>query len=503
MSLAGSVNHKDSHVNISTHSLYDKPTKADIESVLKFLDPDMEWEDKLVVGKAIRSELGEAGYPLFKRWSAEGIKYAEDHEAKDVYYSDEYDYLPINIRALFNMAEDAGWRSNPRPIEKVVDTASPGFWDANSFSPLIAEQPKPVPQLVSGLIPVKGPIGVVGPPGSGKTMLMLSIGFATATGMPLLGNPAWTVDQGAALIIEAEDDRDEAQRRAHDLKQADPFLWKKLTYNSNRIFYWHPGGRDIRLTDRYGNETPMVQQLIEQIHDAPQIITALIIGPTININGGSEDNEGLYAVMRALLRIQNETGATPITFHHPPKSATLNTQRDQTAARGGGAFSGSVRAQIHIQNMGADEAKACGVPENERGRWVGISLPKANGIAPFESPVWLKRNPNSATMRWVPDQPQSMKKDKSMEQYEQSILIARDIMSDETEAIALRKFSTEYGGTAGRFGVGENALRGFLQRAIAESRIPSEKRDARGGKTGTFLLPIKIEALASLSPCGG
>ena len=89
-----------SHRNTSDTSL------ADIEEALKFIDADPR-DNWLHVGWALKSELGEAGKPIWDRWSQGSGKF--DQEDQDATWDKSKDDGGIKIGTLFKLALDGGW----------------------------------------------------------------------------------------------------------------------------------------------------------------------------------------------------------------------------------------------------------------------------------------------------------------------------------------------------------------------------------------------------------
>ena len=219
----------------------------------------------------------------------------------------------------------------------------------------------------------------------------------------------------------------------------------------------------------------------------------------INLSGGSETNEDTQAVLRQLHRIGYECQCAVLVPHHVSKVAAVNTDRSEHAARGGSSFTGSVRAQIHLQNMSAGEAETHKIPEDTRITWVGINLVKANGLPRMPETLWLKRVPHSATMTWIVEQPESPWKGKSPDAHIAVVMMARELLAKKDADWAIRTFSEEYGGTANVFGMGENLLRGHLTRACEEGSLRHTTRLYKGRPCKDLIggpRQLQVESLA-------
>ncbi|MCK4790220.1 MAG: AAA family ATPase [Desulfobacteraceae bacterium] len=521
---------------VSEHKSDAVTSEAEIESALASIDSDVHRDLWVRAGMAIHAALGDHGYFLFDAWSAQGVKYAGAADTETIWRSFNDNPNGVTALSLFKMARESGWAGHRRPADEVFKPVAVGpsmfeqycaagnvydariaqmeaqptvaheavqqpvsFWDSIKASNLLDIKPEPIETLVPNLIPMQGVTGLASPPGHGKSGFMIQLGWAMATESCLYNNPAWSARPGSSFILEAEDDRSEFHRRLSDLQHKNPEQTERYRANEHEIYFHHPANADTRLTDRYGNATEFVDQLIKNINEAPTKIECFLVGPMINLSGGSESNEDIQAVLRQLHRIGYECNCAVVAPHHVSKTAALNTDRSEHAARGGSSFTGSVRAQIHLQNMGAGEAEIHKIKEEDRLIWVGINLVKANGLPRMPATVWLQRIPHSATMAWVSEQPECPRKDKPTDSHLGVVMLAREILAEKDTDWPLRAFSDEYGGTSNVFGMGENGLRGHLTRACNEGTLKSVTRAYRGRPVTDLIggkAQLKAESLA-------
>jgi hypothetical protein len=492
-------------------------SEAEVESAIAAIDPDTHRDSWVQIAMAIHAALGDEGYYLFDEWSSNGHKYSGQQDTQAVWRSLNDTPGGITPLTLFKYARESGWQGYRRPADEVFKPVAAGpsmfeqycaagniydariaqtedqptvaheavqepvsFWDSIKASNLLDIKPEPIETLVPNLIPMQGVTGLVSPPGHGKSGFMIQLGWAMATESCLYNNLAWLARPGSSFILEAEDDRSEFHRRLSDLQHKNPEQTARYRANEHEIYFHHPANADTRLTDRYGNGTEFVDQLIKNINEAPTKIECFLVGPMINLSGGSESNEDIQAVLRQLHRIGYECNCAVVAPHHVSKTAALNTDRSEHAARGGSSFTGSVRAQIHLQNMSAGEAEIHKIKEEDRLIWVGINLVKANGLPRMPMTIWLQRIPHSATMAWVSEQPERPRKDKPADSHLGVVMLAREILAEKDTDWPLRAFSDEYGGSSNIFGMGENGLRGHLTRACNEGTLKSVTRAYRG-----------------------
>lgn len=320
--------------------------------------------------------------------------------------------------------------------------------------------------LVQDLLPARTVTSLVGPPGQGKTQFAIQLGVALATGAPAFLCPRFhVVEPCATLIIDCEDPRDEFHRRIQVTLAGGQYTDEQRASVSEWLGWFYPEGKDIRMVDSLGNATPVVDQVISLINTAPVPIRQLIIGPTINLLSGDEnDNAHMQALINTWHRIHAETGAGVMGLHHTTKTATMAGARTQTSARGAGAFAGSVRAMIYLQNMTKQEGAACGIEDGTHTQWCGLSLVKANGLRVFEDPVWLKRADNSAYMQWQQEQPKMQAQPTSTIEAElfRVATTARELLSTVEVPITSRVFAEAHGGMLKPFGMGWQKLRDML-----------------------------------------
>ncbi|MEO5353772.1 MAG: AAA family ATPase [Magnetococcus sp. XQGC-1] len=87
------------------------PTLAEIQSALHAINPDCPRHEWAQIGMAVKSELGESGFPPFDGWSQGGKSYNQA-DCRDTWKSIKPDG-GTTIRTLFGMATAAGWKWTP------------------------------------------------------------------------------------------------------------------------------------------------------------------------------------------------------------------------------------------------------------------------------------------------------------------------------------------------------------------------------------------------------
>lgn len=495
-------------------------SEAEVESALAVLDPDLQREEWLKIAMGIHS--ADPGFfQIWADWSSQGVKFVGYHDCESVWNSFHEVPNGVTILSLFKLAREAGWQGHRRAADEVFKPIAPPvasmfeqfierspstaetpanevslaaqqavvdtYWPVHDMSLALEQEVPAIQTLVPDLIPMRGLTGLVGAAGHGKSNFMLDLAWAMTTEGCLFRNPAWPARQGTCFVLEAEDDVDEARRRLQDLARHDEAGALVYGKGEHKIYFHNPAGVDIRCTDSYGNPTKFVDNLIAQMKACPQQIVCLLVGPLINLSGGSETNEDTQSVLRELERVGREVGCAVIVPHHVSKSSAQNTDRSEFSARGGGSFSGTVRAQLHIQNMGADEAKTYHVQDADRGQWVGLTLVKANGMRPMQDPVWLRRNENSATMCWTSAQPVKELELTTKDAYISAVRKIKDLLISEENPWPAKAFAEHYGGVDGVFGMGNNKLYAIVIRACDEALLQSDTDVGKNGKRSTLL----------------
>lgn len=93
---------------------------AEIENALYAISPDLPREDWVQVGMAIKSELGDSGFPLWDSWSQGAPDSYKEKDARDTWKS--FKGGGVGIGTMFKMAQNRGWKPLQRP--KATRTAA-------------------------------------------------------------------------------------------------------------------------------------------------------------------------------------------------------------------------------------------------------------------------------------------------------------------------------------------------------------------------------------------
>lgn len=338
------------------------------------------------------------------------------------------------------------------------------------------------------------PLGVVGllaaGGGTGKSYLTIQLAISVVAGVPFLGLEV--KEQGAALILAAEDETDEIHRRLWRIVQQyrqDGLLDEgRLELLRERLFIASRVGVDNRLTIESGGEvirTGMTKKLINTIEELPRVVL-LVLDPVSRFRSGDEnDNDAATRFVEAVETLRAATGATVLLPHHVSK-AGLSAGAERLSVeglRGASALVDGVRWAGAMATLRKDAAKDYGIKEEDAGRFVRLDVVKNNYAAPWPG-MWLERGPGGVL---IPTKLEARRdhdrQRKGDERYRELLPKLQGLIrqhAEQGDPLTRRKLR-DYAGVAGMFGVGDQTLRGIVERAIAEGEIKAHPiNDGKG-----------------------
>lgn len=317
----------------------------------------------------------------------ERIKVKKIHEVYDVSYKaiqkrlaeivqheevidwDEEEKKHDNIGSLLNNA--ANEKRNEEAIDFEADATIPDApiptpdlklpaavsTELEIFEHTGLEKIKPRPWLIEGWALKKALTLLVGQPGIGKTMLLHMLGYALATGNPILLKTI--LERGNVLIIAAEETLNEMDLR---LKAASVMMGK----NDAKFKIYKRGlENELKLVKftKYGAEqTTQYKQLLNTIKNKE--IKYIILDPLINFQTGSYDensNQNMdNYIKNYLIPIAVKMDGAVFAGHHTNKISMVSThdhellvdnQNALTAARGASSLIGAARFVLALQPM--------------------------------------------------------------------------------------------------------------------------------------------------------
>lgn len=291
-------------------------------------------------------------------------------ERDDIPFPSEEDYGYVVAGDDFRTAQA------PAPARKLTAT------------PFVYRDPRTIPPrewLYGRHLQRRYVAATVAPGGSGKSTMTMVDAVAMATGKTLLGNRPF--EPLRVWIWNGEDDSLELERR-----MAAIMLHYQVSPDDldGRLFI--DNGRDtiIKIAESAKGgttiATPVVDALEETIRENE--IDVVIIDPFVSVHSAPEnDNVAMDSIVKTFAGIADRTNCAIELVHHTRK---LNgADADVDSMRGASAIAGAVRSARALNVMSADEARDCGVPDEERRSYVRIDNAKSN-MAPLEAAKWLK-----------------------------------------------------------------------------------------------------------------
>ena len=220
-----------------------------------------------------------------------------------------------------------------------------------------SEKIKPRPWLIEGWALKKALTLLVGQPGIGKTMLLHMLGYALATGNPILTKTI--LERGNVLILAAEETLNEMDLR---LKAASVMMGK----NDAKFKIYKRGLENelklVKFTKDGAEQTVQYKQLLNTIKNKE--IKYIILDPLINFQTGSYDensNQNMdNYIKNYLIPIAVKMDGAVFAGHHTNKISMVSThdhellvdnQNALTAARGASSLIGAARFVLALQPM--------------------------------------------------------------------------------------------------------------------------------------------------------
>lgn len=276
---------------------------------------------------------------------------------------------------------EPSWRDDPPRIGPPAGPAVPAWLDIEHA--LDHEPPAldfVLPSFVSGSV---GSIVAAG--ATGKSMLALQLAVHLAGGadtLALAGTASWTPKHGRVLYLAGEDPADVLAARIHA-------IGKHMSDADQRAQV----SQNLRIAPLVGYgariDSGEWRAWVEQEAQGARIV---FIDTLRRFHQGDENNSGEMAgVLAHLERICRVAGSSLVFLHHVSKASALGgTAGEQQASRGSSVLTDNVRWQVNLSTMTEREAKAAGVLDAERRRYVRLSFSKVNYGPPVPD-IWFRR----------------------------------------------------------------------------------------------------------------
>jgi RecA-family ATPase len=274
---------------------------------------------------------------------------------------------------------------------------------------ILTTTPPALDHVLPGLL--AGTVGaLIAPGGLGKTMLLMQIGCAMASGQPVLGgaltgaNPA----PSRVVLFLAEEPAEVIHHRMHgiseQLKQsmASPSrdnLRTLLTHLDDNLDIYPLGGQGSLVG--FGASNREYAQLVELCKGARLVI----VDPLRRFHDGDENDTAMMsAVVNRFERLAHDTGAAVLIAHHANRmSMTSGGGEYAHASRGCTALTDAVRWQANLSPLSELFARELGISNVELRQFVRLDTSKANYVG-APGTVVLRKAPHSGAMTvWLPD----------------------------------------------------------------------------------------------------
>ena len=286
-----------------------------------------------------------------------------------------------------NQNRGAAWRDSPSWRDdppRVAPPAGPAVPDWLDIGHALEHEPPALDFVLPGY--VAGSVGsIVAAGATGKTMLALQIAVHVSGGedtLALAGVAGWTPTTGRVLYLSGEDPADVIAGRVHAIGGYMPDADARAHVAAN-----------LRIAPLVGYGARIDQGEWRSWIEKEAIDTRLVIVDTLRRFHGQDENDGgEMSKMLAHLEHICRVGGTSIVFlHHVSKASALNgAAGEQQASRGSSVLTDNVRWQANLATMSEREAKAAGVPDDVRRRYVRLGFPKMNYGPPIAD-LWYQR----------------------------------------------------------------------------------------------------------------
>jgi len=260
--------------------------------------------------------------------------------------------------------------------------------------------------LINGTIPLGVPTIFAAAGDSGKGMMTLDLAMKVASGEPMQSAFGGMVSTfGDAIILSAEDDKDEMHRR---IERMDP-MGKRREYPNNLKILPLPNlGGVFPIMQKIDNSYVMGEEfgrIYDQILEM-QNLALLVIDPMASFVHAdvNADPAAGAAFMGMLAQISTETGATVMVNHHMAKikdnDPVTTPEQARNLIRGTSAIVDGVRCAFTVWNveerLGRQRCKDLNV-DYARNTVFDGAVVKANGPANRDIRHFI-RNPNTGLL---------------------------------------------------------------------------------------------------------
>lgn len=253
---------------------------------------------------------------------------------------------------------------------------------------MLRNPPPPLDHVLPGLLAETVGL-VIGPGAVSKTMLVLQIAIAMATGTPLLGGLVGGVSGRAqkpvrVVLVLAEESAEVVWQRLHGIAsvqlascEIDPERAAELL-EKNLVIHALAGGDQVNLLGDTWEKTP-AGDLLRRASEGARLV---VLDPMRDFHNADEnDSTAMKALARHIASYAKSTGAAWLLVHHANRAAALHGYGGGAdAGRGSTALTNAVRWQLNLSRPTRESAKQHGLQLDSLNKHVLLDVPKANYV---------------------------------------------------------------------------------------------------------------------------
>jgi hypothetical protein len=221
------------------------------------------------------------------------------------------------------------------PIAKVTPTRTPGPFKIEAVNAAQIEAPKPSEYLIKGIVEPAQTSIWFGPPGSGKTFLLLYLAYAIARGEPVFGRRVRQADTHYMAL----EGRGGIDKRIYALT---------ISMGACPRFWRSAHGLELLQADRNGGARINHEHVDGLIDFIREKAIKMVVIDTLNLTlGGADENSNgdMGTLLRAAGNIAEATGAHIALVAHSAKAGI------DAGPRGGGAQKGNADLVVAISGQ--------------------------------------------------------------------------------------------------------------------------------------------------------
>lgn len=234
---------------------------------------------------------------------------------------------------------------------------------------------------------------IIAPGSAGKSLLTLQWAVAVALGRGDFTGLA-VRERTRVLIVNLEDDLQEQQLRLAAVASQFGISLEDL---HGWLHIYNPGEesafRVAKRQDKRIVEGDDVSAILEFASEND--IGLIIFDPLVEMNEADENNNTeMGAVMSVFKKIARTANAAVLFVHHTrklDKAASDGHAGNVDSGRGASSIPNATRITVTLYNMSGSEAKALGIPDLDRNRYVRLDDAKANQFLASGQGKWFKR----------------------------------------------------------------------------------------------------------------